>query len=176
MSSTGSSSSQPVIASHGSSEGGVGNCTSRAMNDRMSAALETPSRAAWVATASSSSSSTWIWIRRMVAILHAVGTVHVYVFLAACQVVTRRLGRRTVQGGGGRRGWRRGGRGGRRVPFRGRRHGRRGPGRARRSARSPASRRRAGSRWPGPGRSEEHTSELQSPVHLVCRLLLEKKK
>src|SRR5438876_4484982 len=30
---------------------------------------------------------------------------------------------------------------------------------------------------PGDGlRSEEHTSELQSPVHLVCRLLLEKKK
>src|SRR5690348_18088800 len=27
-----------------------------------------------------------------------------------------------------------------------------------------------------PLRSEEHTSELQSPVHLVCRLLLEKKK
>src|SRR5690348_17808933 len=27
----------------------------------------------------------------------------------------------------------------------------------------------------GAGRSEEHTSELQSPVHLVCRLLLEKK-
>src|SRR5690348_7649533 len=26
----------------------------------------------------------------------------------------------------------------------------------------------------GPIRSEEHTSELQSPVHLVCRLLLEK--
>src|SRR6266581_9447100 len=25
------------------------------------------------------------------------------------------------------------------------------------------------------GRSEEHTSELQSPVHLVCSLLLEKK-
>src|SRR5258708_28042165 len=25
-------------------------------------------------------------------------------------------------------------------------------------------------------RSEEHTSELQSPEHLVCRLLLEKKK
>src|SRR5690348_18199473 len=25
-------------------------------------------------------------------------------------------------------------------------------------------------------RSEEHTSELQSPVHLVCRLLIEKKK
>src|SRR5690348_11699656 len=42
-------------------------------------------------------------------------------------------------------------------------------------------------RWDGPlmtlgsaadaaARSEEHTSELQSPVHLVCRLLLEKKK
>src|SRR5258708_13647108 len=29
------------------------------------------------------------------------------------------------------------------------------------------------SSWP---RSEEHTSELQSPDHLVCRLLLEKKK
>src|SRR4051794_41409747 len=28
----------------------------------------------------------------------------------------------------------------------------------------------------GMARSEEHTSELQSPVHLVCRLLLEKKK
>src|SRR5258708_24604978 len=27
-----------------------------------------------------------------------------------------------------------------------------------------------------PSRSEEHTSELQSPDHLVCRLLLEKKK
>src|SRR5438552_11682674 len=39
-------------------------------------------------------------------------------------------------------------------------------------------------RWESPsrrrpnhyGRSEEHTSELQSPDHLVCRLLLEKKK
>src|SRR5690348_17628882 len=29
---------------------------------------------------------------------------------------------------------------------------------------------------PDANRSEEHTSELQSPVHLVCRLLLEKKK
>src|SRR5258708_30179167 len=28
----------------------------------------------------------------------------------------------------------------------------------------------------GQYRSEEHTSELQSPDHLVCRLLLEKKK
>src|SRR5258708_23222999 len=31
---------------------------------------------------------------------------------------------------------------------------------------------RSHGRW----RSEEHTSELQSPDHLVCRLLLEKKK
>src|SRR4051812_49915955 len=33
-------------------------------------------------------------------------------------------------------------------------------------------------RWPlrGASRSEEHTSELQSHVNLVCRLLLEKKK
>src|SRR2546422_6371007 len=31
--------------------------------------------------------------------------------------------------------------------------------------------------WKGhPRRSEEHTSELQSRLHLVCRLLLEKKK
>src|SRR5437762_11365616 len=32
--------------------------------------------------------------------------------------------------------------------------------------------------WEHPGnlRSEEHTSELQSPMYLVCRLLLEKKK
>src|SRR2546422_6799305 len=29
---------------------------------------------------------------------------------------------------------------------------------------------------PGTMRSEEHTSELQSRLHLVCRLLLEKKK
>src|SRR5258708_26306075 len=33
---------------------------------------------------------------------------------------------------------------------------------------------RACRRWER--RSEEHTSELQSPDHLVCRLLLEKKK
>src|SRR2546429_3605487 len=31
----------------------------------------------------------------------------------------------------------------------------------------------SGAEW---GRSEEHTSELQSRLHLVCRLLLEKKK
>src|SRR2546427_1207884 len=30
--------------------------------------------------------------------------------------------------------------------------------------------------WHGGGRSEEHTSELQSQSNLVCRLLLEKKK
>src|SRR5438309_3128569 len=35
-----------------------------------------------------------------------------------------------------------------------------------------SSRRVAAHRW----RSEEHTSELQSQFHLVCRLLLEKKK
>src|SRR2546422_5811974 len=31
-------------------------------------------------------------------------------------------------------------------------------------------------RWTEHSRSEEHTSELQSRLHLVCRLLLEKKK
>src|SRR5258708_21758728 len=35
---------------------------------------------------------------------------------------------------------------------------------------------RAPSHRPSSSRSEEHTSELQSPDHLVCRLLLEKKK
>src|SRR5579863_9220604 len=47
----------------------------------------------------------------------------------------------------------------------------RGPGRraAHRAARPPS---RCAAGWT---RSEEHTSELQSPVHLVCRLLLEKK-
>src|SRR6266850_6882881 len=34
----------------------------------------------------------------------------------------------------------------------------------------------AGGRQDGLWRSEEHTSELQSPCNLVCRLLLEKKK
>src|SRR5688500_19286132 len=33
-----------------------------------------------------------------------------------------------------------------------------------------------GGRQPDASRSEEHTSELQSPCKLVCRLLLEKKK
>src|SRR2546426_1658549 len=35
---------------------------------------------------------------------------------------------------------------------------------------------RLGLVWGGRWRSEEHTSELQSPCNLVCRLLLEKKK
>src|SRR3989449_6349203 len=34
----------------------------------------------------------------------------------------------------------------------------------------------AATHWPKVRRSEEHTSELQSRLHLVCRLLLEKKK
>src|SRR5947208_11366081 len=47
------------------------------------------------------------------------------------------------------------------------------------STRRPPRRQRADhvARALAPGRrSEEHTSELQSPDHLVCRLLLEKKK
>src|SRR2546425_3777274 len=45
----------------------------------------------------------------------------------------------------------------------------------------PQTRRRASAVWDagrggGRGRSEEHTSELQSLAYLVCRLLLEKKK
>src|SRR5215510_16502399 len=39
-----------------------------------------------------------------------------------------------------------------------------------------AASRSSGSRAPAHSRSEEHTSELQSRGHLVCRLLLEKKK
>src|SRR6266481_7776187 len=39
-----------------------------------------------------------------------------------------------------------------------------------------AGRRRRLACAPAPPRSEEHTSELQSQFHLVCRLLLEKKK
>src|SRR2546422_1643554 len=35
---------------------------------------------------------------------------------------------------------------------------------------------RSRTRFAVPFRSEEHTSELQSRLHLVCRLLLEKKK
>src|SRR2546426_5033382 len=40
----------------------------------------------------------------------------------------------------------------------------------------PGDRRRGVLRRLGQVRSEEHTSELQSPCNLVCRLLLEKKK
>src|SRR5437899_3599232 len=43
------------------------------------------------------------------------------------------------------------------------------------AARDPGSARPSSRPRPG-GRSEEHTSELQSLRHLVCRLLLEKKK
>src|SRR2546429_2068307 len=59
------------------------------------------------------------------------------------------------------------------------RSGRRSPsGRNRRFAGPPPGRFMPVSRFPIPGafRSEEHTSELQSRLHLVCRLLLEKKK
>src|SRR5258708_12726994 len=49
---------------------------------------------------------------------------------------------------------------------------------SRRSRRIPVSRRpyREPTCCSTSARSEEHTSELQSPDHLVCRLLLEKKK
>src|SRR3954466_16432782 len=45
-----------------------------------------------------------------------------------------------------------------------------------RRLRRPRGPRRGRRRLPRPGRSEEHTSELQSHDNLVCRLLLEKKK
>src|SRR3989442_11982397 len=51
------------------------------------------------------------------------------------------------------------------------------PHAARGAAVGDARRRRSDGRCPrAPRRSEEHTSELQSRPHLVCRLLLEKKK
>src|SRR5687768_18366509 len=53
---------------------------------------------------------------------------------------------------------------------------RRSAGRARCSRRSRRSSRARGSSTTAATRSEEHTSELQSRLHLVCRLLLEKKK
>src|SRR5258708_23665547 len=56
------------------------------------------------------------------------------------------------------------------------------PRRRRRPARRRRSSRRRATSWAAasyarlsPERSEEHTSELQSPDHIVCRLLLEKK-
>src|SRR5258708_18573464 len=45
-----------------------------------------------------------------------------------------------------------------------------------RVVRQPAVERRQPAAEEEDDRSEEHTSELQSPDHLVCRLLLEKKK
>src|SRR2546422_4348861 len=56
--------------------------------------------------------------------------------------------------------------------------GRGGPrtGRRRRGSRRATAARRATSGARCRSRSEEHTSELQSRLHLVCRLLLEKKK
>src|SRR3712207_8107692 len=48
--------------------------------------------------------------------------------------------------------------------------------RVRRQSTSPDKPRLRPRRRPGTGRSEEHTSELQSRQYLVCRLLLEKKK
>src|SRR5260370_27069191 len=48
---------------------------------------------------------------------------------------------------------------------------------AHRDSRSTGNREfRSTDRLPGDSRSEEHTSELQSHLNLVCRLLLEKKK
>src|SRR2546430_11887281 len=47
---------------------------------------------------------------------------------------------------------------------------------ARAAGRNPAHPAPAASSPPAGGRSEEHTSELQSQSNLVCRLLLEKKK
>src|SRR2546422_1133814 len=65
-------------------------------------------------------------------------------------------------------------RGGRRQ---GRSRGPRVPRSTRGGRRCPVAARARGRRAPPPApRSEEHTSELQSRLHLVCRLLLEKKK
>src|SRR5436189_3829751 len=54
---------------------------------------------------------------------------------------------------------------------------REGPLHRRQRARGPSSDEGRGAGRPRGrrGRSEEHTSELQSPMYLVCRLLLEKK-
>src|SRR5256885_7907117 len=58
-------------------------------------------------------------------------------------------------------------------------HAARGGARLRRASFRRHDGARAGAHQPQPDapcRSEEHTSELQSPCNLVCRLLLEKKK
>src|SRR5256885_16121962 len=60
------------------------------------------------------------------------------------------------------------------APLRGGSRGNRSPARDRRKARG--GRGTDASTPRKPPRSEEHTSELQSPCNLVCRLLLEKKK
>src|SRR2546426_9059549 len=52
----------------------------------------------------------------------------------------------------------------------------RAPHRRRPQRRAPAAAHHHRTRRPRARRSEEHTSELQSPCNLVCRLLLEKKK
>src|SRR2546426_7653715 len=54
--------------------------------------------------------------------------------------------------------------------------GGRGGGRRRRAGGARLPRLEGVARAATPSRSEEHTSELQSPCNLVCRLLLEKKK
>src|SRR2546422_4951180 len=59
---------------------------------------------------------------------------------------------------------------------RGRAGGGRRPGTRGRGPRRGAAPGRPGGRALARRRSEEHTSELQSRLHLVCRLLLEKKK
>src|SRR5262245_64166358 len=75
--------------------------------------------------------------------------------------------------GASRRRWRCRGCGRRRACRRSRspRESARGPRRSRAACRRGRTRNRCGG-----ARSEEHTSELQSLRHLVCRLLLEKKK
>src|SRR4051794_41560762 len=78
-------------------------------------------------------------------------------------------GRRLLRGRAGHR---------RRVPPPGGGHGaaRRGGAAGPRERVAGAGARHRGNEHRRPcARSEEHTSELQSPVHLVCRLLLEKK-
>src|SRR5947199_5526030 len=74
----------------------------------------------------------------------------------------------------------RGARGHARAPRLGAARRRRAPARrapaARRSAALDRRGRAGDAHVPTPHRSEEHTSELQSLRHLVCRLLLEKKK
>src|SRR5256885_9649374 len=55
-------------------------------------------------------------------------------------------------------------------------HAQRDVGGKARNVLAPEMRPAVGTLGAQPARSEEHTSELQSPCNLVCRLLLEKKK